>query len=42
MQVGSATVAAPDHTAALPAEGASAPAITGVLDIGGTVAPLAR
>ena len=42
LQVGSATVAVPDHTAALPAASAAAPAITGVLDIGGTVSPLAR
>ncbi|ACU73088.1 conserved hypothetical protein [Catenulispora acidiphila DSM 44928] len=41
VQVGSATVAVPDHTAALPGAGAS-PTITGVLDIGGTVSPLAR
>ena len=41
LAVGSATVAAPDHTAALPA-GSAAPSITGVLDIGGTVTPLPR
>lgn len=41
LKVGSATVAAPDHTAAVPA-GSGTPAVIGVLDIGGTVAPLPR
>jgi hypothetical protein len=41
VQVGSTTIAAPDHTAALTADAAT-PTITGDLDIGGTVSPLLR
>lgn len=41
LKVGAATVAAPDHTAALPA-GSGTPTIDGVLDVGGAVAPLPR
>lgn len=41
LKIGSNTVAVPDHTAALPA-GSATPTINGVLDIGGTVAPLPR